>query len=505
MDESWQRDLLAGMSGWGGMKAKEKSTEEGTERPVAGKAVADDVARGASGAQDGAGGSGGDKDGKSGRNAVDEELDKLVREMIAADGAKVMDSSVGGDAEAMLQQLAGSHRGHGIGRPARTADENDETAEVDDDDDDDDEDEEEEEEEEEEGEEEEEEEEEEGDEDDSSGDTDLSEVTGEISSDSDEEPAAPHASGKVAGSGTARGSGQPRTSSGKQIDGSQTADCSVIVQRGNGRALHVSRRAAMKLYRKYIVRENDLMYAEMNAIVNRLRTEPPCSVYFRSEIPLADVLKSLGPLVFWGDDYDKEFLRSVKSEDDKDLPEDYKTSFRLCDPLLPDRFKKRMREIMLSRFMLPVMFVTCHCGFESFPEMELSRSAITAGEVVLGGRYRVLKFIGQSVFCRTVKAVDLESGRHVCVKIIKNQKPYFDQGLDEVKVLKHLSEAGELDIVLGSQFVYKMLDYFYFREHLMIVTELMECDLYVKNKTWMHKHGISFFTLERVRRFPTVI
>ena len=242
------------------------------------------------------------------------------------------------------------------------------------------------------------------------------------------------------------------------------------------------------------------MYAEMNVIVNRLRTEPPCSVYFRSEIPLADVLKSLGPLVFWGDDYDKEFLRSVKSEDDKDLPEDYKTSFRLCDPLLPDRFKKRMREIMLSRFMLPVMFVTCHCGFESFPEMELSRSAITAGEVVLGGRYRVLKFIGQSVFCRTVKAVDLESGRHVCVKIIKNQKPYFDQGLDEVKVLKHLSEAGELDIVLGSQFVYKMLDYFYFREHLMIVTELMECDLYVKNKTWMHKRGISFFTLERVRR-----
>ena len=93
------------------MKAKEKSTEEGTERSVAGKAIADDVARGASGAQDGAGGSGGDKDGKSGRNAVDEELDKLVREMIAADGAKVMDSSVGGDAEAMLQQLAGSHGG----------------------------------------------------------------------------------------------------------------------------------------------------------------------------------------------------------------------------------------------------------------------------------------------------------------------------------------------------------------------------------------------------------
>jgi hypothetical protein len=35
-----------------------------------------------------------------------------------------------------------------------------------------------------------------------------------------------------------------------------------------------------------------------------------------------------------------------------------------------------------------------------------------------------------------VQAVDLDTGDVVCLKIVKNNKDYFDQSLDEIKLLR---------------------------------------------------------------------
>lgn len=76
--------------------------------------------------------------------------------------------------------------------------------------------------------------------------------------------------------------------------------------------------------------------------------------------------------------------------------------------------------------------------------------------------------IGEAVFSRTYKCVDTATYQIVCLKIIKNKKEYFDQGVDEIRVLEYIAENCNVD----EKHLIRLLDYFYFREHLIIVTEV---------------------------------
>ena len=55
---------------------------------------------------------------------------------------------------------------------------------------------------------------------------------------------------------------------------------------------------------------------------------------------------------------------------------------------------------------------------------------------VLGGRYRVLQYLGSGTFCHTVQCEDMraksnDQHRFVCVKISKNTKDIFDHVLKQ--------------------------------------------------------------------------
>lgn len=76
--------------------------------------------------------------------------------------------------------------------------------------------------------------------------------------------------------------------------------------------------------------------------------------------------------------------------------------------------------------------------------------------------------IGEAVFSRTYKCVDTTSNQIVCLKIIKNNKEYFDQGVDEIRLLQFIARNCNVD----DKHLVRLLDYFYFREHLIIVTEV---------------------------------
>ena len=60
------------------------------------------------------------------------------------------------------------------------------------------------------------------------------------------------------------------------------------------------------------------------------------------------------------------------------------------------------------------------------------------------------------------------------MKIIENNKDYYDQSIDEIKLLNYINYNGDVQ----EKNVLKLYDYFYHKEHLFIVTELLKDNLY---------------------------
>lgn len=72
---------------------------------------------------------------------------------------------------------------------------------------------------------------------------------------------------------------------------------------------------------------------------------------------------------------------------------------------------------------------------------------------------QVMDFLGSAAFSQAVQALDIASGALVCLKIIKNNKDYFDQSLDEVKLLRYVNAADPLD----QYGVLRLYDFFYYK------------------------------------------
>jgi len=78
---------------------------------------------------------------------------------------------------------------------------------------------------------------------------------------------------------------------------------------------------------------------------------------------------------------------------------------------------------------------------------------------VLAGRYHVTEYLGSAAFSKAIQAHDLHTGMDVCVKIIKNNKDFFDQSLDEIKLLKYVNKHDPSD----KFHLLRLYDYFYYR------------------------------------------
>ena len=55
------------------------------------------------------------------------------------------------------------------------------------------------------------------------------------------------------------------------------------------------------------------------------------------------------------------------------------------------------------------------------------------------------KKLGKGSFGLVVAALDQKHNRKVAIKIIKNRKPFYNQGLLELKILKHLNKSDPED------------------------------------------------------------
>ncbi|XP_065897838.1 dual specificity tyrosine-phosphorylation-regulated kinase 4-like [Dysidea avara] len=110
----------------------------------------------------------------------------------------------------------------------------------------------------------------------------------------------------------------------------------------------------------------------------------------------------------------------------------------------------------------------------------------------LAYRYEILEVIGKGSFGQVVKALDHKTNTYVAVKIIRNKKRFHHQALVEVKILDSLRKKDES----GNYNIIHMIEYFYFRNHLCIVFELMGMNLYELIK----KHNFQGFSIHLIRR-----
>ncbi|XP_037047096.1 dual specificity tyrosine-phosphorylation-regulated kinase 2 isoform X1 [Bradysia coprophila] len=112
-------------------------------------------------------------------------------------------------------------------------------------------------------------------------------------------------------------------------------------------------------------------------------------------------------------------------------------------------------------------------------------------------RYEILEVIGKGSFGQVVRALDHKTNKYVAIKIIRNKKRFHHQALVEVRLLEELRKK-DAD---GTHNVIHMLDSFYFRNHLCIIFELMNINLYELIK----KNNYQGFSLSLIRRFANSI
>ncbi|XP_062231624.1 uncharacterized protein LOC133929053 isoform X2 [Phragmites australis] len=140
-------------------------------------------------------------------------------------------------------------------------------------------------------------------------------------------------------------------------------------------------------------------------------------------------------------------------------------------------------------FELKVFHRKNRTGFEENKEFPIVINSVVAG------RYRVTEYLGSAAFSKVVRAHDLRAGVDVCLKIIINDKDFFDQSLDEIKLLKFVNKYDPED----EHHILRLYDYFYYQEHLFIVTELLRANLYEFQKYNQESGDEVYFSLPRIQ------
>ncbi|WJX64161.1 hypothetical protein P8452_48976 [Trifolium repens] len=154
-----------------------------------------------------------------------------------------------------------------------------------------------------------------------------------------------------------------------------------------------------------------------------------------------------------------------------------------------DELLKYIQDDEYEVFELRIVHRKNRTGFEENKEVPIVINSVMAG------RYYITEYLGSAAFSRVVQAHDLQMGIDVCLKIIKNDKDFFDQSLDEIKLLKLVNKHDPGD----KHHILRLYDYFYHQEHLFIVTELLRANLYEFQKFNQESGGEAYFTLHRLQ------
>jgi len=143
----------------------------------------------------------------------------------------------------------------------------------------------------------------------------------------------------------------------------------------------------------------------------------------------------------------------------------------------------------IDSYSLKVVVDRERTGFEESKDFKIVINNLIAG------RYQILGYLGNAAFSKAVKCLDTKNNNLVCLKIIENNKSYFDQSLDEIKVLNFVNSNGDPDEL---NFL-KAIDFFYYKEHLIIVTELLNDNLYDFYDYLLKNKIEEYFSMPRIQ------
>jgi serine/threonine protein kinase len=153
-------------------------------------------------------------------------------------------------------------------------------------------------------------------------------------------------------------------------------------------------------------------------------------------------------------------------------------------------YPKEHESTIYDCFQLKVIYDREKTGFEETKDFQIVINSVIAG------RYRVIEYLGSAAFSKAIQCLDEVTNEYVCMKIIENNKDYFDQSMDEIKLLKYINVNADVD----EKNVLRLLDYFYHKEHLFIVTELLRDNLYEFSKYNRENEDEPYFTIGRLQR-----
>ena len=89
-------------------------------------------------------------------------------------------------------------------------------------------------------------------------------------------------------------------------------------------------------------------------------------------------------------------------------------------------------------------------------------------------RYEVVKKLGKGSFGTVLKVFDHKTKEYVALKILKNKKRLYKQGLVESKLVETLNNDDPED----KKNIIRRFDSFVFRKHLIITFEMLSINLY---------------------------
>lgn len=151
--------------------------------------------------------------------------------------------------------------------------------------------------------------------------------------------------------------------------------------------------------------------------------------------------------------------------------------------------------VIYDCFNLKVIVDRERTGFEESKEFKIVINSLIAG------RFQVVEFLGSAAFSKALKCLDIVENKLVCLKVIENNKDYVDQSIDEIKLLRYINANGLAD---EKNFL-KLFDYFYHKEHLFIVTELLKDNLYDFYKYLNENNVENYFSLTRLQKITKQI
>lgn len=115
----------------------------------------------------------------------------------------------------------------------------------------------------------------------------------------------------------------------------------------------------------------------------------------------------------------------------------------------------------------------------------------------LGYRYEVVKKIGKGSFGIVLRVFDHKIKEFVALKILKNKKRLYKQGLVEAKLIESLNRLDPED----KKNIIRRLDQFVFRKHLVITFEMLSINLY----EFIKMNNFNGFSLNLIKRFAIQI